>query len=275
MKGELFIMKNKMNRRIASFILASTLFVSGCTGKAEASSGEELVSDAIEVTTSNLSPNVCSRIVIDNAMNIIKEMVKRHLEKLVVKVDNFAYVSQDTILYDEELNELESIDKYQKLFVIEKGVKVSAVMYYKSVSEVITGFVYNDSYEELSDVFVEVDISDQVVNLYVDGENTLSSSVVTGKNSTPTRIGYFDIDSKSRSTSKGKVILKGPGYRSPVDFWMPFDGGIGLHNAPWRSKFGGEIYKKSGSHGCVNMDYDTASEIYSNVEVGTRVLVHK
>ena len=25
------------------------------------------------------------------------------------------------------------------------------------------------------------------------------------------------------------------GYEQPVDFWMPFNGGIGLHDASWRS----------------------------------------
>ena len=56
---------------------------------------------------------------------------------------------------------------------------------------------------------------------------------------------------------------------------MPFDGGIGLHDASWRRKFGGNIYLKDGSHGCVNMPSDKASDLYENVEVGTKVLVHK
>lgn len=56
---------------------------------------------------------------------------------------------------------------------------------------------------------------------------------------------------------------------------MPFDGGIGLHDATWRNKFGGNIYINKGSHGCVNLPYQTAEYIYENVKVGTKVLVHK
>ena len=33
---------------------------------------------------------------------------------------------------------------------------------------------------------------------------------------------------------------------------MPFDGGIGFHDASWRDEFGGDIYLTDGSHGCIN-----------------------
>ena len=42
-------------------------------------------------------------------------------------------------------------------------------------------------------------------------------------------------------------------WESPVSYWMPFNGNVGIHDADtWRSEYGGEIYKTSGSHGCVN-----------------------
>ena len=69
-------------------------------------------------------------------------------------------------------------------------------------------------------------------------------------------------------------MLRGPGYASPVSYWMPFDGGIGLHDATWRYKFGGEIYKTNGSHGCVNMPLSTAKTIYENIESDTPIIVY-
>ena len=51
-----------------------------------------------------------------------------------------------------------------------------------------------------------------------------------------------------------------------MKYWMPFNGGIGLHDASWRSKFGGEIYKNSGSHGCVNLPRSVAETIYNNID---------
>ena len=70
------------------------------------------------------------------------------------------------------------------------------------------------------------------------------------------------------------VTLKGADYESPVTYWMPFNGGIGLHDATWRSRFGGSIYYYSGSHGCVNLPYSAAADIYSIVEAGMPVVCY-
>ena len=56
---------------------------------------------------------------------------------------------------------------------------------------------------------------------------------------------------------------------------MPFNGGIGLHDASWRSKFGGNIYVNNGSHGCVNIPPEYADDIFEIVNKGTKVLVQK
>ena len=127
----------------------------------------------------------------------------------------------------------------------------------------------NDDLEILPNLFVEVDISDQTVKMYKDNEVILTTLTVTGKTSSPTRIGYFPISYKTYDT-----YLTGPGYNSHVYYWMPFDGGIGLHDASWRDTFGGDIYINNGSHGCVNLPHNAAKEIYENVDTGTMVLVH-
>ena len=63
-------------------------------------------------------------------------------------------------------------------------------------------------------------------------------------------------------------------YESPVSYWMPFNKGIGLHDASWRSEFGGSIYKTRGSHGCVNTPYSAMKTIYENVKIGYPVVVY-
>ena len=68
-------------------------------------------------------------------------------------------------------------------------------------------------------------------------------------------------------------MLRGADYASPVDYWMPFNGGEGLHDASWRSNFGGDIYHNSGSHGCVNLPVDVADDVYDMLSVGDRVFV--
>ena len=56
---------------------------------------------------------------------------------------------------------------------------------------------------------------------------------------------------------------------------MPFNGNVGLHDADrWRSKYGGDIYKTNGSHGCVNMPRDAAEKVFNIVSKGTPVIVY-
>ena len=66
-----------------------------------------------------------------------------------------------------------------------------------------------------------------------------------------------------------------PDYKSKVKYWMPFNGNlIGLHDASWRTKFGGSIYKSDGSHGCVNLPSGKAADLYDLIRVGDVVCVH-
>ncbi len=55
---------------------------------------------------------------------------------------------------------------------------------------------------------------------------------------------------------------------------MRFAGNCGIHDASWRRKFGGDIYKHNGSHGCVNIPSDQAAQLYNMVGIGTIVVVH-
>ena len=50
-------------------------------------------------------------------------------------------------------------------------------------------------------------------------------------------------------------------------------GNIGIHDASWRSKYGGTIYQTNGSHGCINTPRDAMVQLYESVEVGTPVVM--
>ena len=69
--------------------------------------------------------------------------------------------------------------------------------------------------------------------------------------------------------------LVGQGYASPVDYWMPFNGGVGIHDMQSRAWFGGTIYLGSGSHGCVNTPLAAVKLIYDQIEEGVPVVVYK
>lgn len=119
--------------------------------------------------------------------------------------------------------------------------------------------------------YILVDISDQTLKYYVKGKVKLKSNVVTGGRGCGTPTGRFKLHHKARN-----VNLTGPGYVSHVNYWMPFIGqSYGMHDASWRSTFGGSIYKYSGSHGCVNMPRSKVSKLYKMVPNGTRVIIRK
>ena len=70
------------------------------------------------------------------------------------------------------------------------------------------------------------------------------------------------------------ATLKGQNYRTPVSYWMPFNGNIGMHDSSWRSAFGGAIYQTNGSHGCINLPPAAAKTIFENIEKGIPVLCY-
>ena len=80
-----------------------------------------------------------------------------------------------------------------------------------------------------------------------------------------------------RQEVSGQLMRKNmmQSYEQPVTYWMPFNGNVGIHDADtWRSEYGGEIYKTSGSHGCVNTPTANAEKIFNTVEIGTPVIVY-
>ena len=129
---------------------------------------------------------------------------------------------------------------------------------------------YHRGKNDIGDTYIEIDMTQQKMYLYLDGECLVDTDVVTGctgkRMGTPE--GIYSVYSMQRNRT-----LRGPGYASFVKYWMPVNGNIGIHDAGWRKRFGGEIYQKNGSHGCINTPYEAMKEIYENVEIGTPVVI--
>ena len=127
---------------------------------------------------------------------------------------------------------------------------------------------------DITGTYVEVSISEQHLWCYHNYELVMDTDVVTGL-PTPereTRRGIYAIDAKKEHATLGRLDVQG--YASPVDYWAPFDGGRGLHDAPWRSSFGGDIYLYDGSHGCVNIPSQNMAAIFNAIEIGNAVIIY-
>ena len=130
----------------------------------------------------------------------------------------------------------------------------------------------------LGNTYIEANLSSQHVWIYVDGAMVCETDCVSGNTSlgrgTPT--GVFQIMYKDTDVDlKGQQLANGQySYISHVNYWMPFYGGCGFHDASWRSRFGGSIYKSDGSHGCINLPPSITPKFYGYVRTGMPVIVY-
>lgn len=128
----------------------------------------------------------------------------------------------------------------------------------------------------IGNTYLEISIGAQTMWYYKNGQLIQSTPVVTGDvaggYSTPT--GLYKLQYKAEDVALSGQNADGSDYNSPVNFWMPFNGDIGVHDASWRSQYGGTIYQTGGSHGCVNTPYAAAQVIYNNISDGDPVVVY-
>lgn len=138
------------------------------------------------------------------------------------------------------------------------------------LTECISDYKESNNESEYHDYSIEVSIDDQYIYLLDIGAVVKSSPCVTGNCGTKdTPRGTYSIFNKSEGT-----YLSGADYNCYVDYWMAFNGGIGIHDASWRGDFGGDIYMGNGSHGCINVPHRFAETLYSLCDVGTIVSVY-
>lgn len=131
-----------------------------------------------------------------------------------------------------------------------------------------------DEKDDIGKSYIEVSIGRQTLWLVKKGKTVFSSPVVTGGKNHGTPQGAYFVTAKERNTTLKGNNDNGSAYESKVSYWIPFNGGIGCHDAHWRKKFGGDIYLSDGSHGCVNMSPGDAERLYDQVEVGFPVIVY-
>lgn len=135
-----------------------------------------------------------------------------------------------------------------------------------------TGAAYTEN-GDIGYSYIECDMGEQHIYVYVDGRLKMESDCVTGSISGgyATPEGVYCILYK-----KSPALLVGEDYKTPVTYWIPFiaSEGIGFHDATWRGSFGGSIYKNSGSHGCVNLPYSAAEKLFNIVYNGMPVICY-
>ncbi len=126
--------------------------------------------------------------------------------------------------------------------------------------------------DDIGNTYIEIDYTKQHMWYYENGALVADTDVVTGNisrhNGSPD--GVFKIVYK-----ESPAVLRGEDYESDVTYFMPFAYNVGIHDASWRNgRFGGDIYKSSGSHGCINAPLEVVEKMFGKVEVGTPVVAY-
>ncbi len=136
-----------------------------------------------------------------------------------------------------------------------------------------------DSNYGFGSTYVEVALSEQHLWVYQGGSVVVDTDFVSGndddKHRTPEGA-YFAYDKQQDKIMRGDIQADGSyGYESHADYWIRLTGeGVGLHDAPWRSDFGGSIWQGNGSHGCINIPASVMPTIYNNVAEGTPIVLY-
>lgn len=118
--------------------------------------------------------------------------------------------------------------------------------------------------------YIKISIKKQKLTYYEKNKVVFEADVTTGYNNA-TKTGNFKVNSKVKGT-----VLATKNYRTYVNYWMGYDGNrYGIHDAPWRKKFGGKEYLTNGSHGCVNIETKNAKKLFNMIEIGTPVYIRR
>lgn len=225
-----------------------------------------------EVVDGNL---VCSWLIEDNSGNVmvdrtrveeyVKGLAKKYNTAYCTKMLKTSYGPTVKITQGhygwiiDQKTEVENL-----MLAIESGGRQEREPAYLQTAATHDGPDYGDTY-------VEINLTAQHLFYYKDGKLLIESDFVSGNEakgwSTPA--GVYELTYKQKNAT-----LKGANYKTPVTYWMPFNGNIGMHDGYWRSSFGGTIYKRNGSHGCVNLPPAVAKTIFENIEKGIPVICY-
>ena len=200
----------------------------------------------------------------------IKEYPESSIKKGIISVD-VANVRQLPSLNSKSLGTVKSGRIVRIL--------VDGNEWYKIKAGKTTGYIRKDL---LSKNCILLDISDQRLYYFTEGQLLWSTRVVTGNQGNhDTPIGNYTLNPNNLEQDR---YLKGTNdngtkYNAHVDYWMPFilGKGIGFHDASWRSnsEYTKTRFQGNGSHGCVNMMHDAAQKLYESTTESISVVVRK
>jgi hypothetical protein len=122
----------------------------------------------------------------------------------------------------------------------------------------------------LDSAYLEVRLDQQMIYQHYRSGRVEKYPCSTGNPGIPdgiaTREGIFTIQWKAKKHMSQEFGVY-------LNYWMPFDGGIGFHGLEGHSYYA-HLGKRQSSHGCVRISNETGARIFGSSPSGTVVYVH-
>jgi len=123
----------------------------------------------------------------------------------------------------------------------------------------------------IKEKYIEVDISEQTMMLYGEGELKGIYKVATGMSRFPTPTGKFKDLRKLANVWSHR-------YKCWMPYSLEFSSGLFIHELPYwpgGQREGENHLGRPVSHGCVRLGIGPAREVYEFAEIGTPIIIHK
>lgn len=211
----------------------------------------------------------------DGEATLNEEAVYNYVYELASRYDTL-YYARDFTAHDGRTIHYESSDYGYQIDRDAEAQQLIQDIYANTAVErepvyAVKGYKRNGR-DDIDGTYVEANLTQQHLWFYIDGELVVETDFVSGlpRDGRETATGVFMIPYK-----KSPETLTGDTWEEEVTYWMPFHDGQGLHDAPWRNEFGGNIYQSSGSHGCINLPPAAAAVIYENMQERMPIFLYK
>lgn len=121
--------------------------------------------------------------------------------------------------------------------------------------------------------YLEVDLTNQRMVLYLDGKPIVDTRIVSGNPNfagaeTPT--GCFSV-----KAMQSPAEVNCDGFLTNVNYLLNFAGNLSVHDASWRTEFGNNLYLLEGTYGCIHVPYENMAAIYANAGINFPVVIYK
>ena len=182
-------------------------------------------------------------------------------------INGYGIVNNNTtIFFDKELSmpdEYIYLSDIVKVLYISNNYACILINNEKETRYIDSSFLNKD--------YIIIDLAKQKIECYLNYQFAGSWNTRSGKDTTPTYTGLFDIDALAKDWN----FTTFPG--SHAKYWIPFNGGQGIHDLVGddEANYGNELYHGNGSHGCVRVPLSASEFVYNNYNEGDMVLVRK